>query len=168
MSSELLSYYHVIVKGNNARYIFLENNDKKYYLKLIFSMAKKENFKVYAWCVMDNHIHLIIKANPQKFSTIFRRVNIRYSKYYHNKYNTCDHLFRRLKHIIIKDDEQLLCNIKYVHNNPVKANIVENFEDYEWSSYKFYLKEKIHPYLEEALGIFGEDLESFIDFHKKI
>ncbi len=162
----LTDYYHVIIKGNNSEYIYKDDEDKKYFIKLLFLIAYQEKSNISAWCVMDNHVHILIKIDFDKFTRFFKRLNLKYSKYYHKKYEVNGYIYKRLKTITIDSEEQLICNMRYIHQNPVKANMVEEERDYNWSSYNSYLAKDIHPYLKYVKNIVGSDNEVFIDFHK--
>ncbi len=162
----LTDYYHVIIKGNNSEYIYQGEEDKKFFVKMLFLIAYQEKANISAWCVMDNHVHILIKIGSDKFTRFFRRLNLKYSRYYHNKYGVTGYIYKRLKTIPIESEEQLICNMRYIHQNPVKANMVENESDYLWSSYNSYLDEDIHPYLKYVKDIVGSDDEMFEEFHK--
>ncbi len=158
-------YYHVIIKGYNDKYIYKNVDDKKYFIKNLFKIAYSEEVQLAAWCVMDNHTHLLIKVDVNNFERFFKRINKKYSVYYRNKHNIKGNLYKRLKVVPINSETQLICNMRYIHQNPVKANMVNKAIDYRWSSYTNYLCENTHPYLKYLKDIVGNSNEIFEDFH---
>ncbi|HZK44064.1 MAG TPA: transposase [Syntrophomonadaceae bacterium] len=132
--------YHIIVRGNERKDIFTDSGDKKRLLETLVKVKEKYNFHIYAYCLMDNHFHLIIYDNGNDISLIMKSLNISYVMYFNKKYKRVGHLFQdRYKSEIVDSDRYLLELSKYIHNNPVKANIVENARDYEWSSFRHYI-----------------------------
>ncbi len=89
---------------------------------------------------MDNHVHLLIKESEESLATTMKRVNTSYAFYFNQKYHRVGHLFQdRFKSEPIEDDRYLMAVARYIHNNPVKAGMVDTLEKYKWSSYRCYL-----------------------------
>lgn len=132
--------YHIINRGNNRQGVFKEEGDFTTYLKTIKKFKQRYSFKLYGYCLMNNHTHLIMeptKANT--LSKIIQSITLSYIRLYHSKYRTSGHLWQgRFKNPIIQTDEYLLECLKYIELNPIKANIVSRPEDYRWSSYRFH------------------------------
>lgn len=142
--------YHIILRGNERKNIFLASEDKERFLETLHRMKDKYNFLIYAYCLMDNHVHLIIYDNGNDISLIMKSINVSYVIYFNRKYKRVGHLFQdRYKSEIVDNDIYLLELSKYIHNNPVKAGIVKNAIEYRWSSFSYYvdddyyLKDKI-------------------------
>lgn len=134
------SIYHVIVRGNNREDIFRDYADRIAYLKRLKRYKEKFKMEVYAYCLMTNHVHLLIYDNGQDISQIMQGLNLSYAIYFNKKYDRVGHLFQgRFTSIMVKKDEYLLYVSKYIHLNPVKANIVKRASEYKWSSYKVYM-----------------------------
>lgn len=132
--------YHVMVRGNEKKNIFHDDRDRLKFLDILSKKSKDNALIIYAYCLMDNHVHLVIKEDKQDISTIMRSINTSYAQYFNKKYNRSGHVFQdRFKSEAIENDSYLLEAIRYIHNNPTKANIVKNKKDYKWSSYNFYL-----------------------------
>ncbi len=132
--------YHIIQRGNERRNIFLSDEDKTRFIETLLRMKEKYNFLIYAYCLMDNHLHLVIYDNGNDISQLMKSINTSYVFYFNKIYRRSGHLFQdRFKSEIIKDDVYLLEVSKYIHNNPVKAGIVEKPEEYRWSSYNLYI-----------------------------
>ena len=132
---------HHIVQGINKEYIFKEDEDKKKYLDLLRKYYMEYEIDIICYCIMDNHAHLILySSNIENISDFMRKVNSIYAMYYNKKYNRVGYVFRnRFKSILILTRKQLCIWIKYIHMNPVKANIVKNENEYKYSSYNDYL-----------------------------
>ncbi len=132
---------HHIVQGINREYIFNEKEDKNKYLDLLKKYYIEYKIDIICYCIMDNHTHLILYSdNIKNISAFMGRVNSIYAMYYNKKYNRVGYVFRnRFKSILIMTREQLYACIKYIHMNPVKANIVKRESEYKYSSYNDYL-----------------------------
>ncbi|ATW26843.1 transposase [Candidatus Formimonas warabiya] len=131
--------YHVMLRGNNREKIFSDEADKLKIINILEDKKKDREYCLYAYCVMDNHIHLIIKEDMSPVSRIVKRIAASYSYYFNKKYTRIGHVFQeRYKSENIEDERYLLSAIRYVHQNPLKAGI-GTLEGYKWSSYGDYL-----------------------------
>ncbi len=128
--------YHVITRGLNKQLIFHETYDYQQFL-IILSRTKEEyNFNLYAYCLMGNHVHLLIKDNNNKISMIMHRICLTYSMWYNKKYNRNGYLFQnRFKSEPVENEQYLLTVFRYIHQNPLKAGMVSWLYSYRWSSY---------------------------------
>jgi len=130
--------YHIMVRGNARENVFIDNQDKRKLLKIIFEKKKDELFLLYAYCIMNNHAHFVLKEMKESISNSMKKITTSYAIYFNKKYNRVGHVFQdRFRSEVIKNDSYLLSAIRYVHNNPEKAGIA-NKEEYPWSSYQFY------------------------------
>jgi putative transposase len=129
--------YHVVNRGNNRGVIFAEESDYLNYLAIFLRYKIKFEFKVFGYCLMSNHIHLLIKASPKEtISEIMKAITIAHARQHHKKYHTTGHLFEgRFKSPIVSDDEYLLTVMRYIEQNPVRAGIVSHPGDYAYSSF---------------------------------
>ena len=133
--------YHVIARGNNKECIFEEERDKEYLLKQFKDIKQGMGFKVYAYVIMNNHYHFVIQIMDQSLYKIMHHIHNKYSKYYNNQYERVGHVFQgRYKALLIQDERYLLSVVRYVHHNPIKANICKKTDEYRWSSDIFYRK----------------------------
>ncbi len=133
--------YHVMMRGNERKNIFENDDDKAKFIDIIVEKNKKDNYSLYAYCIMDNHVHLVIENKKEELSRIMKSINTTYAVYYNRNYKRIGHVFQdRFKSEEIKDERHLLAVIRYVHNNPIKANIIKDINEYKWSSYKDYIK----------------------------
>ena len=134
--------YHVIVRGNNRSSIFEKKENKATYLNIIKRYKKKYSFKLYAYCIMDNHAHLLIEVDKVPLSKIMQGIQQVYTQNYNKDYERTGHVFeQRYKAIICDKDSYLLNLIRYIHMNPVQAGMAKGLK-YKWSSHNKYLKEK--------------------------
>lgn len=134
------SIYHVIVRGNNKEDIFRDYMDREVYLNRLKRYKEKFQVEVYAYCMMTNHVHLLIYDNGQDISKFMQGLSLSYAIYFNKKYNRCGHLFQgRFTSAMVRSDDYFLHVSKYIHLNPVKANIVNEAVQYNWSSFKIYM-----------------------------
>ncbi|MDF2596983.1 MAG: transposase [Clostridia bacterium] len=134
------SVYHIIVRGNNKQDIFLDEYDRMEYLKRLKRYKEAYQLEVYSYCLMTNHVHLLIHDKGQDISDVMKGFNLSYVIYFNKKYNCCGHLFQdRFKSFMVKNDVYFSEVSRYIHRNPVEANIVRNAEDHKWSSASIYL-----------------------------
>jgi Transposase and inactivated derivatives len=128
--------YHVMLRGINRQTIFLDDEDSEKYLQCVEECKAISGFQLYAYCLMGNHIHLLLKEEKEPLELIFKRIGARYVFWYNWKYKRSGHLFQdRFKSETVEDDVYFLTVLRYIYQNPVKAKICMNPKDYIWSSY---------------------------------
>lgn len=131
--------YHVILRGINKKAIFHDDEDNVRFLETLGRYKAKSGIRVYGWCLMGNHVHLLLGQGNEEISTTMKRVGISYAWFYNWKYNAVGHLFQdRYRSEKVEDDAYLLTVIRYIHQNPVKAGMVKNSYDWKWSSCRAY------------------------------
>jgi REP element-mobilizing transposase RayT/DNA-binding transcriptional regulator YiaG len=164
-----------MLRGNERKDIFIDEEDKGKFIKIVFKKKANEAFKLYAYCIMGNHLHLVIQEQKETISQIIKRIATSYAYYFNNKYKRVGHLFQdRYKSETIEDEAYLLSAIRYVHNNPEKAEIAKK-EKYKWSSYPHYIDiltpHPAIPEIKEILEVFSSDivkaLKEFIHYSNK-
>ena len=130
--------FHILTKGNNKQSIFKDNQDFQAYKEILKRLKAEQPFKLYHYCLMSNHVHLIIEANKEtKLSKLMKRINLFYYNHYKKKYGYTGHFWQdRFKSLLIEKNEYLLACGLYIERNPVKAEIVSAAEQYSHSSYK--------------------------------
>lgn len=132
--------YHIMVRGIDRMSIFQDEEDYNRYLETLLRFKKSNNYELYSYCLMSNHVHLLIKEVDEPIERLMKRIGVSYVNYF-KKYKRVGHLFQdRYKSENIDTEQYLLECSRYIHNNPVKANLVKLPEDYLWSSYPCYLK----------------------------
>lgn len=142
-------FYHITSKGDNRKKIFLSDYDYEKFLEYLAAAKNKYNFRLYAYCLMSNHYHLFLEILQPNLSKIMHYLNTCYTVYYNKKRNNTGHLFQgRYKSILVDEDSYFLELIRYIHLNPVKAKIVNLPQQYKWSSYNGYIKNKTDKYID--------------------
>jgi len=117
--------YHVLNRGNNRQVIFVEEKDYLHYLDILKRYKEKFQFKIFAYCLMSNHIHLLIQISQKgTISEIMKAITIAHTRYYHYKYQSSGHVWQgRFKSPLVSSDEYLLAVMRYIEQNPVRAGI---------------------------------------------
>lgn len=135
------TYFHVIVQGINKEKIFSKEFYKNIYLEKLLSKQINYKISIIAYCIMDNHAHVLIHTDkPHNLSNYMRSINISYSRFYNKAENRVGYVFRdRFLSEPISDQSYLITCIRYIHNNPVKAKIVSSPNEYIYSSFNDYL-----------------------------
>lgn len=133
--------YHVMLRGNERKNIFQDDKYKQRFLDGIETKGNEVDFAVHAYCIMNNHVHLLINSKGQDLASIMKGIAVRYAAFYNWKQGRVGHVFQdRFKSEPIENDAYLLAVVRYIHNNPVKARMVAKPADYRWSSYCEYLQ----------------------------
>ena len=131
-------YYHVVVKGDGGQAIFEDDADRQTFLRLAERYFAEAGISVMAWCLMENHVHLILRDGSNELSAAMHRLETAYARHYNDRAGRVGHLFReRFMSSPIESDAYLLEAVRYVHNNPEKAGVCRA-EEYPWSSYRAY------------------------------
>ncbi len=127
--------YHVIVRGIGQQDIFHEEDDFQKYLETVKKLSLESGVSVLGYCLMTNHVHLLLREDNGDISVFMKRLGISYAYWYNRKYERIGHVFQdRFKSECIEDDAYLLTVIRYIHQNPIKASITGKPEEYKWSS----------------------------------
>ncbi|MDR1807278.1 MAG: transposase [Propionibacteriaceae bacterium] len=127
--------YHATMRGVGQQRLFEEDEDYREFLFLMGDVGDLTGVHVLAYCLMTNHVHLLIDLGPAEIATFFRRLSIRYATWFNKKYERSGHLFQgRYRSDPVDDELYLAAAVAYIHLNPVKAGLVEKPEDYPWSS----------------------------------
>ncbi len=132
------STYHIMARGNQKQRIFTEESDFLKYLELLKHYKKEYNFRLYGYCLMPNHVHLILGVkNGSDLSKIMQGLNQTYTIWFNEKYKKVGHLWQgRYKSMVIRKNEYLLDCIEYVEFNPIRAGITTSPFEYLWTSWQ--------------------------------
>jgi REP element-mobilizing transposase RayT len=126
-----------MLRGINQQLIFEEREDYLQFLSLLSKVKEISGFKLYAYCLMGNHLHLLIKENEEPLSQIMRRIGARYVFWFNWKYQRSGHLFQdRFQSKPVESDEYFITVVLYIYQNPVLAGLCKYPKEYEWSSRK--------------------------------
>jgi putative transposase len=153
--------YHVIARGNERRAIFRDDTDREGYLHRLAHYRRRFGFRLYAYCLMTNHLHLAIETSLVPLSRILLGLQGSYAQAFNRRHERVGHLFQgRYKAFVVQKTSYLLALIQYIHGNPVRAGIVREARFYRWSSARFYAGEPPPAWLdvESALGACGADV----------
>ena len=135
--------YHIILRGINRQTIFNDDEDYQRFINTLKKYKTVSGYTLYAYCLMNNHIHILLRVGQEKLETILKRIAGSYVYWYNFKYNRIGHLFQdRFKSEPVDSDEYFLTVLRYIHQNPIKARICERLEDYRYSSYIDYLNNR--------------------------
>jgi len=160
--------YHVMVRGINRDYIFETDENKEHYLEILGDTKSNSDFELYAYVLMGNHIHLLIKETSDDIGNIMKRIGIRYAAWYNKHYDRVGHLFQdRFKSEAIIDEKQFLITLRYIMQNPVKSKLCKIPSSYRWSSWGDYMSRGGLTDTNFALQIFSINVGNQIEEFKK-
>jgi REP element-mobilizing transposase RayT len=132
--------YHVIVRGNQRQKTFLSDTDYQAYLERLGRYRQRLDVIVYAYCLMPNHVHLLVETRSEPLSKFMQGLQQSYTQYFNRAHHKVGHLFQgRYKAIVCDKDEYLLTLLRYIHLNPVRAKIVQKPEQYKYSGHGAYV-----------------------------
>ncbi|MFA7577968.1 MAG: transposase [Candidatus Muiribacteriota bacterium] len=144
--------YHVFARGDKKIKLYYSSTDYLKFIEKFNEVFFKFNIELFAYCLMPNHYHLLIKTNESNLSKAMHVLNTSYSNWFKIKHEIVGHVFQgRYKSILIDSENYLLNLIKYIHNNPVKDKIVEKIDLYQWSSYNDYIHSNNIPVLNKQV-----------------
>jgi REP element-mobilizing transposase RayT len=153
--------YHITSRGNARKKIYSDDEDRKNFFGVLETVVKKYNWLCHAYCLMDNHYHLLVETPDANLSIGMRQLNGVYTQLYNRRHRRPGHIFQgRYKAILVDKDNYLLELSRYVVLNPVRAKVVELPEHWKWSSYAATAGlKKVPDYLsvDWILKVFGTD-----------
>ena len=158
--------YHIMLRGINRQQIFEDDEDRDRFLETIENYKDICGYQIYAYCLMGNHIHLLLKEGAEPLTQVFKRIAGSYVYWYNWKYHRSGHLFQdRFKSEPVEDDGYFLTVLRYIHQNPVKAQICKYAEEYPYSSMVAYLSYSMLVDTDFALSMLSK--EQFIEYHRE-
>jgi len=163
------AYHHVMNRGLNGNKIFAGNIYKNQFLDYLEDSAKKMKIRLFAYCVMDNHYHLVLENVSGRLSDFQRLINGQYGMYYRKMEGGKGYVFQnRFESTLIENDSYLVQSILYLLRNPVRAGIVQFPGEYLWSSAKYYYSEKKVGLVDADFvnGLFGSKEEFLSSLHE--
>ncbi len=151
--------YHVLARGNNRQRIFRQPADYRFYLARMATLLARTETRCYAYCLMPNHLHLLLEPGTRPLSRIMQPLQLSYSLYFNRRHRHIGHVFQgRYTAILCERDAYLLELVRYLHLNPVRAGLAKSPEAWGWSSHRPYLEGTGTPvplHTEPVLGQFG-------------
>ncbi|WHH58415.1 transposase [Petroclostridium sp. X23] len=165
--------YHVILRGINKQIIFADDEDRIKFIETLKECKEKSGYKIYAFCLMGNHIHLLIQEGKEDLGVVFKRIGASYVYWYNWKYKRCGHLFQdRYRSEVVESEIYFLTVVRYIHQNPIKAGLVKDILDYRWCSYNEFIVSKEFVDIDYTLDIINQDrkkaIEGFKAFHREV
>lgn len=131
-------YLHLVVRGIGRQALFEEREDYQFFLSILERFSRETGVIVCAYCLMENHVHLLVRDNEEQAALMMKKLGVSYSQYFNRKYDRHGHLFQdRYMSEPVDDERYLLTVFRYILNNPQKAGICAAAK-YEWSSYRMY------------------------------
>jgi len=154
------AFYHVTARGNERKDVFKSRKDRVKFLAYLETASERYDAVIHAYCLMNNHYHLLLETPSGNLPQIMRHINGAYTTYFNVNRKRSGHLFQdRYKAFLVALDEYAKELSRYIHLNPVRAKAVGTPEDYEWSSYRYYIGKERKPewlYSDFILGYFGK------------
>ncbi|HWR45905.1 transposase, partial [Sporomusa sp.] len=152
-------FYHIVFRGINRQHLFEDERDFLFFLESMRQVKTEMVFELHAYCLMSNHVHLLIKETQiGDISLIMKRLLTKYAMYFNQKYKRSGALIAsRYKSVPVEVDEYFIPLIGYIHQNPVKAGIVDKPEEYRFSSYRDYMNVGGLTDTAFSLGLLGKD-----------
>ena len=162
------AFYHIISRGVKKLPIFIEDEDFEDYLFLLKRYLNEYDVVLYAYCLMDNHIHLLVETPKANISRFVKVLHGTYARRFNIRHNSKGHVFESLFTSTLVDKDNYLLEVsRYIHLNPVKAKIVDLPEEYKWSSFNYYLspdKESLWIQTNKILGYFNGSSYKYKEF----
>ncbi|MEQ8175558.1 MAG: transposase [Syntrophomonadaceae bacterium] len=150
--------YHVMLRGINRQVVFESDEERTKFLYTLKFFKEANKYKVYAYCLMDNHAHLLIEEATEPIGHSIKRICASYVYWYNRRHDRIGHLFQeRFKSEVVDNDKYFLTVLRYIHQNPIKSGITDEIINYRWSSYHEYLKNTELIDKDFVLGMFSDN-----------
>lgn len=169
------AFYHVMLRGNGGQQIFFSPEDQTRLYLLLQEGVGKYGHRIHAFCLMKNHIHLLIQVANTPLSKIIQNISFRFTRHINSTQKRTGHLFQgRHKAILVDADHYLQQLVRYIHNNPVRAEVAKQCGDFQWSSHNAYCGNEFIPWLttDFVLSQFADNLQTarnrYMDFVRLI
>ena len=165
--------HHVMVRGIDMSKIFRDDEDKARFLERLGHNVEAGKSTVYAWVLMDNHVHILFKSGKDGISTVMRKLLTWYAQYFNRRHRRTGHLFEnRYKSILCDEDNYLLALIRYIHLNPVRAKLVatlEQLDRYPWSGHRSIIGKTKHFWMDvdRVLQEFGSSRRKALNEYRR-
>ena len=156
-TKSILNIYHVMIRGINRQVIFEEDDDRLCFMKILNYCKEISGFRLYAFVLMSNHVHLLIEPSGEALDTTMTRIETRYAMWFNRKYQRTGYLFQnRFRSEAVETDQYFMTVLRYILQNPMKAGLESQPGSYRWSSYPAYEKGKgAVTDTQYALDLFG-------------
>lgn len=156
-----------MIRGINKQNLFEDDEDRQRFIETIGYYKTISNYKLYGYCLMNNHVHILLQETGEPISRAIKRISSSYVYWYNQKYDRCGHLFQeRFKSEVVETDPYFLVVLRYIHQNPVKAGITKDIGKYRWSSYQEYVGIPVIADVDFALNIYADDRKKAVNLFK--
>jgi REP element-mobilizing transposase RayT len=158
--------HHVMVRGIEAGRIIIDDVDRESFVSRIAAVASRTGTHIYAWALMTNHVHLLLKSGPAGLPDFMRKLLTGYSITYNKRHQRHGHLFQnRYKSIVCEEEPYLRKLVAYIHLNPLRAGLVGSLDElshYQWCGHAALMRHTTHEWqeLDYVLGYFGQTEDS--------
>ncbi|MDO9080518.1 MAG: transposase [Desulfuromonadales bacterium] len=165
------AFYHVMNRGNAGEHVLPADEDKQTFLDCLHRANRRFAIRIHTYCLMDNHYHLLVETPAPNLSQAMQWLNVTYASCYNRRHRRSGHVFQgRFKAILVDIDAYLVVLSRYIHLNPVRAHLVVDPLEYDWSSCREILGQRRVPEwltTELVLGIFHPERSKAIDLYEK-
>lgn len=149
-----------MLRGNGGQPIFFDDEDRCRFCLLLQEGTERFGYRVHGFCLMGNHVHLALQVAERPLAQPMQNLSFRYTRWINRRQRRIGHLFQgRYRALLVEQDSYLLELVRYIHLNPVRANLVTDPAEYRWSGHRAYLDEDRLPWLttEWVLSQFGQN-----------
>jgi putative transposase len=148
---EAAAIHHVFARGNRRQDLYRDDRDRWTYLAMLGSVVRRCRWRCLAFCLMDNHVHLLLETSDPNLGVGMQRLHAPYAKLFNQRHGTVGHVFQgRYRSKRIKDDVHLITTLRYIASNPVAAGLCAAEEDWPWSSHAMLLGGTVPHWLDGA------------------
>ncbi len=160
--------YHVILRGINRQTVFEDEEDFERFIDTLERYKHISRFELYAYCLMENHIHFLIKEGEESLGNIIKRISSSYVMKYNSKYGRVGHLFQdRFKSEPVENERYFLTVLRYIFQNPLKVKLVDRIDKYRWSNYSEYTESVRSEEINFVLRMFYQKEDEAIELFEK-
>ena len=152
--------YHVYARGNSGEIIYCDDVDRHIYLRMLGKAIDAKRWRCLAYCLMDNHVHLLLETPEANLSSGMQRLHARYAQTFNARHGRSGHVFQgRYGAVLIRSDAQLLAAAAYIARNPIDAGLCKRPEDWPWGSHRAAIRGSAPAWLDmdRLLAYFGPD-----------
>jgi putative transposase len=154
--------YHVTGRGNRRQNIFVDDRDRLFFLGVLEAVVTRLAWQCHAYCLLENHYHLVIETPAPDLSVGMQRLNSEHAQWFNRRHSVGGHLFQgRFHAVLVESHGHLLHLVRYLALNPVRAGLCRDPADWRWGSFRYLTAERpTPPYLavERVIGLFGQDV----------
>lgn len=158
--------HHVTQRGNNRAAVFFDDEDRQTYLKLLSIYTQRHRLQIWAYCLMDNHVHLLVV--PERESSLARGIGLTnqvYTQYLNRKRKQSGRIWQnRFFSCVVENHEYLWAVARYIERNPLKVGLAESAEDYRWSSAKAHMTGTCDALLSADTWLAPQDRNAYVEF----